>query len=124
MSREAAAEVAILGVCDWKHGTLPHPLSRAVDLSSTFFIPRSYAFDLVYRCRFPLMFDICSVPLAVANLIRQGVKAAFPRASLSRLSVPVLKSMLQKNVRHGRAEAAVRCALELTLKSWNDAIRR
>ncbi|CAN0580123.1 unnamed protein product, partial [Ectocarpus sp. 12 AP-2014] len=32
--------------------------------------------------------------------------------------------MLQKNIRRGRAEAAVRCALELALKSWSDAIRR
>ncbi|CAM9503022.1 unnamed protein product, partial [Scytosiphon promiscuus] len=53
-----------------------------------------------------------------------GLKAARPRQSLSRLPVAVIKSMLQKNVRRGRAAAAVRCALELALKSWNDAIRR
>ncbi|CAM9371077.1 unnamed protein product [Ectocarpus sp. 4 AP-2014] len=53
-----------------------------------------------------------------------GLKAARPAQSLSRLPVAVVKSMLQKNIRRGRAEAAVRCALELALKSWSDAIRR
>jgi hypothetical protein len=43
---------------------------------------------------------------------------------LSRLSVSHLKSILQKNVRRGRAEAAVRCAAELGLKSWEDLVRR
>lgn len=43
---------------------------------------------------------------------------------MSRLPVAVVKSMLQKNIRRGRAEAAVRCVLELALKSWSDAIRR
>eukprot|EP00752_Nemacystus_decipiens_P001702 g1648.t1 len=53
-----------------------------------------------------------------------GFVAARPGQSLSRLPVAVVKSMLQKNVRRGRAEAAVRCALELALRSWSDAIRR
>ncbi|CAM9483041.1 unnamed protein product [Choristocarpus tenellus] len=43
---------------------------------------------------------------------------------LSHLSVPVLKSMIQKNVRRGLPEASVRCFLELAIKSWSDAIRR
>ncbi|CAM9560173.1 unnamed protein product [Phaeothamnion confervicola] len=43
---------------------------------------------------------------------------------MSRLSVPLLKSMLQKNVRRCRAEPAARCALELMLKSYRDFIRR
>ncbi|CAN0220301.1 unnamed protein product, partial [Ectocarpus fasciculatus] len=53
-----------------------------------------------------------------------GLKAIRPAQSLSRLPIAVIKSMLQKNIRRGRAEAAVRCALELALKSWSDAIRR
>ncbi|CAM9311571.1 unnamed protein product [Chrysoparadoxa australica] len=47
-----------------------------------------------------------------------------PGAKLSRLSVSQLQSILQKNVRRGRAEAAVRCWLELLSKSLNKAVRR
>lgn len=59
-----------------------------------------------------------------AGRSHQGFVAARPGQSLSRLPLAVVKSMLQKNVRRGRAEGAVRCALELALRSWSDAIRR
>ena len=42
----------------------------------------------------------------------------------SRLSVPVLKSMLQKNIRRRRPLPAVRVAMELADKSYGDLIRR
>mmetsp|Transcript_1748 Transcript_1748/g.4656 ORF Transcript_1748/g.4656 Transcript_1748/m.4656 type:complete len:478 (-) Transcript_1748:86-1519(-) len=42
----------------------------------------------------------------------------------SRLSVPVLKSALQKNVRRRRPLPAVRVAMELADRSWSDLIRR
>lgn len=58
------------------------------------------------------------------RVLKQGVRALWPAQSLSRLPMPVVKSMLQKNIRRGNAEAAVRCALELAIKSWSDAIRR
>ena len=42
----------------------------------------------------------------------------------SRLSVPVLKSMLQKNIRRRRPMPAVRVAMELADKSYGDLVRR
>ena len=42
----------------------------------------------------------------------------------SRLSVPVLKSMLQKNIRRRRPLPAVRVAMELADKSYGDLVRR
>ena len=42
----------------------------------------------------------------------------------SRLSVPVLKSMLQKNIRRRRPLPAVRVVMELADKSYGDLIRR
>ena len=42
----------------------------------------------------------------------------------SKLSVPVLKSILQKSIRRRRPLPAVRVAMELIDKSWNDLIRR
>eukprot|EP00594_Rhizosolenia_setigera_P000683 CAMPEP_0178946672 /NCGR_PEP_ID=MMETSP0789-20121207/4417_1 /TAXON_ID=3005 /ORGANISM="Rhizosolenia setigera, Strain CCMP 1694" /LENGTH=511 /DNA_ID=CAMNT_0020626693 /DNA_START=353 /DNA_END=1885 /DNA_ORIENTATION=+ len=43
---------------------------------------------------------------------------------MSRLSIPVLKSMLQKLIRRRVPSAAVHIALELALKSWREFIRR
>jgi len=42
----------------------------------------------------------------------------------SKLSVPVLKSILQKSIRRRRPLPAVRVAMELADKSWGDFIRR
>jgi hypothetical protein len=54
--------------------------------------------------------------------------ASFPPdplpSGLSRFNVSHLKSLLQKNVRRRRAEAAVKCATELLLRSWQDFVRR
>ena len=43
---------------------------------------------------------------------------------LSRLSVPVLKSVLQKSIRRRSPLPSVRVAMELASKSWGDLVRR
>jgi len=45
-------------------------------------------------------------------------------SKLSKLSIPVLKSMIQKSIRRQRPQQATMLAMELSDKSWSDLLRR
>lgn len=45
-------------------------------------------------------------------------------SKLSKLSIPVLKSMIQKAIRRQRPHQATMLAMELSDKSWSDLLRR
>ena len=73
----------------------------------------------------PIQVSICSnIRSDPLNGIVPGQAASRLVRVHSRLSVPVLKSVLQKSIRRGRAMSAVKVAMELADKSLGDLLRR
>lgn len=65
------------------------------------------------------------IELIVSSSVPSSSTAPKPFMSkLSKLSIPVLKSMIQKSIRRQRPQQATMLAMELSDKSWSDLLRR
>ena len=65
-----------------------------------------------------------SIELIISSSIPSATTEIKLISNLSKLSIPILKSMIQKSIRRRLPLQALKVAMELSVKSWGDLIRR